>query len=687
MMKWFRKHNKQLLAVFASALLVIWLGGTAFQRMFERDRFAETLGTAMGHKMTAAQSGALKTKLAVMESLGLPWYMPWFNPAVSQQLQVQDREAQMLMMTLAQPLNRDKGGTDWWLLDLEAQKMGITVSQQQVEEFLRQKHATAPDLIKIRDRFNMPTDELFDAVAEYLRVTQAAVLASAGVQVTEPQVKDLFVKTHDQIGIRYAILPADAFDNGTQTQPADEAVPEAELQALFDKYRDQIAGTGEYGFGYKIPDREVIQYAGGSVQDIANGLPAVPDDRARKYFEQHKAEFEPQRPASSQPTSQPAVTFEEVKEKVIDRMKKQEAVQLLTRNIEDVRTKAWEEFSGAKAALADNQVPPTLTKVMEQRTAEVKQAKRLPLVYKQIGPASQEQVRKEPGIGITGMPGAEGQHVEFSAIAFNLSKGDDNAKDQESRREEKSLQINRYQPVVVRSQSGDQLTSQYVFRVISFEPAHAPAGLAEARSQVERDARTLRALKKAEAAARQLAQAAEKDTLRDAFNAQFATAATQPATTQPSGKGMKMLEQPALTRAQYYPAQSVLQYEAMRKMYNMNMPGAPTGLATPARLAGLPNPEPVIKACFDLVGPATSTQPVNKVTVVELPGQKAWVVAQVFEHSPAKESDFSSSRTMIAGDIRLLGLRDFYSNWYKPQQIRERTGWKSALQMEQQPLE
>ncbi len=60
MMKWFRKHNKQLLAVFASALLVVWLGGSALQRMFERNRFNEALGSAMGQTLTASENGSVR---------------------------------------------------------------------------------------------------------------------------------------------------------------------------------------------------------------------------------------------------------------------------------------------------------------------------------------------------------------------------------------------------------------------------------------------------------------------------------------------------------------------------------------------------------------------------------------------------------------------------------------------------
>lgn len=677
MMKWFRKHNKQLLAVFASALLVIWLGGTALQRLFERNPFTETLGTAMGHKINGNESSAVKAKLNVMEGMNLPWNAPWINQGVQAQLHLQNpEEARMVMMSIGQPLNRDKGVTDWWLLDLEARKMGVTVSQQQVEDFLRQRKATANDLIRIRDAFNMATEDLFGAVAEYLRVTQAGLLASAGVQVTEPEVKDLFVKTHDQIDVRYAVLPAEAFEKGADTQPASEPIPEAELQALFQKYRDQMAGTGPYGFGYKVPDRQVIQYAGGSVADIASGAPAIPEERARKYFEQHKAEFEPPRPQTTQPTTQPAVTFEQVKDKVVDRIKRQDAGQMLRSVVEEIRSKSWEEFSAAKKDIAAGTIPPTLTKVMEQQTQQLTQSKRIPLIYKETGLISQEQARSEPGIGIAGALGAQGQPVEFAQAAFNLSKGEPaDAKDTEPKQEEKMLQISRYQPVVVRSQSGEDLNSMYVFRVVSFEAAHAPAGLADVRDQVERDARTLRALKKAEETARQLAKAAESGDLKDAFNAQFASAATQPATTQPYGNGMKILEQPAMTRASYIPAMQVLQYEAMRRMYNVNIPGAPTDVVMPSRVAGVTKAEPLVKACFDLVGPATATQPVNKVTVVELPDQKAWVVAQVVEHSPAKESDYAAHRSAIAGDMRILKLRDFYSTWYNPEQIRQRTGW------------
>ena len=110
MMKWFRKHNKQLLAVFASALLVIWLGGSALERMFAHNPFTEPVGTAMGHKINASQHGALKTKLNLMESLGLPWYAPWANQWVKQQFgNMNEQQAQMLMMTMGQPLSREKG--------------------------------------------------------------------------------------------------------------------------------------------------------------------------------------------------------------------------------------------------------------------------------------------------------------------------------------------------------------------------------------------------------------------------------------------------------------------------------------------------------------------------------------------------------------------------------------------------
>ena len=416
----------------------------------------------------------------------------------------------------------------------------------------------------------------------------------------------MFVNTHDQLKVNYAVLPAESFaKDAAATQPANEPIPEAELQALFEKYRDQMPGpeSKPYGFGYKIADREIIEYTGGTVQEIADTLPPISEERARKYFEQKKSEFQPPRPPTTQPTTQPAVAFEEVKDKVVDRLRKQEAGKLLRDAVENIRIKSWEEFSAAKDNLKDDKVPATLTKIMQQQAEEYKQTKRTPLTYTRTGSITQEQARKEPGIGIAGSLDAQGRPMEFATAAFNLVKDEAATKDADAKRDEK-LQIRQYQPVVVRSQSGEQLNSTYVFRVVGFEPAHAPASLAEVREQVEKDARTLRALKKAEEAARQLAAAAEKGNFKEAFNAQFPVAATQPATTQPYGgdNAMKMLENQTLTRKHGTPVQMMMyMQEAMM----------------PITMPGMVNPEPFVKATFDLAGPATTTQPVNKVTVIE----------------------------------------------------------------------
>lgn len=677
MMKWFRKHNKQLLAVFASALLVVWLGGSAIEKLLTRNPFTEPVGSAMGQKINASQFAALKGRLSVMDSLQLPWYAPWVNRSVMEQLRglgVGSREMQMVMQTMGSGLltdaggaDRDKGATCWWLLELEARKMGVTVSQQQVIAFLKDHGVTGEILNRIRDSFNLSAEEILDTVAEYLRVSQAAVLASAGVQVSEPEVKDVFVQTHDQLKVQYAILPMQAFEKSAAgTQPTKEAIPESELQSLFEKYRDQlpVKTMEKHEYGYKIPDREVIQYVGGTVDEIAATLPPVSEERARKYFEQKKDQFQPPRPPGTQPTTQPAVTFEQVKDQVVDKIKKQDAATILRQAVEEIRSSAWVEFADAKTDLAAGKVPPTLADVLAKQTEQFKTAKRIPLTYTQTPPVSQEQAGKEPGIGIAGSLDARGRPVDFARVAFDLAK--DEGKESAPKTDEKMVQISKYQPVVVRNQAGDQLTSMYVFRVVKFEPSHAPASLAEVRSQVEADAREIQAMKRAEQAARQLAQAAEKTSLKDAFNAQFPAAASQAATTQPYGGApgeMKLLEVSDLTRMHETPPHMVAY---MQK------------LMMPNTVPGLMLADPFIKACFDLAGPATSTQPVNKITVVELPEQQMWVVANVLEHKPGTQAEFDAQKSTLAAELRLMQLKEFYGDWFKPSNIRERMGWQSA---------
>jgi hypothetical protein len=676
MMRWFRKHNKQLLAIFASALLVVWLGGTAFQRMFQPNPLNQTIGTAFKHKVTVGDFQGLRMRLDLLSNMGIVWQVPWRNPWVMAQMQLPQRVQQdPIMMAGARPLIGDRGLAEWWLLDQEAKRMGVSVSTQEVKHFIQQSGISGDTLTAIRDQMGVSTDDLFAAIAEYIRVSYAALLASAGVQVTEPEVQDLFVRTHDQVSIRYVLLPAQAFEPAKDSPAATQPVPEAELMNLFNEYKDNLPGAGKYGFGYKIPERVSIQYVGATVDDIARTLPPVSEDRARHYFEQYKDKFEPPRPPTTQPTTQPAVKFEEVKDKVIEQIRQHDATALLREVMEGVRAAAFSEYSACKTELEAGHVPESLRNVLEESRNELSASRKIPLVYRQTGLISRQDAAKEPGIGSASAPGAQGQQISFADYAFHVEQP--GAKPQ-PQQEEAITKLKTWQPATVRDEVGDQLRAMYVFRVVGEDPAHAPALLGEVKDQVERDARILEADRKAKVAGEKLLAAARADGLEAAFAEQYPALATPE---------VEMFEQDAVTRARAIPAYFVY--------FN-------TTLTFPTRLVGIQDAEPVLKASFDIAdamragAPAASqpavsqpaashtavsqpaaSQAADRLALVALPEQKAWVVVDVINHKPASQPDFVTAKVNLLAELQIQKLRDFYAAWYNPDMIEKRTGWQS----------
>ena len=77
MMKFFRKYNRHLLAVFMALLLVVWLGGSALTSWLAPNQAAQIMGTAFGSEISAGQVQAFANETVLMDLLGLAF---WRNP-------------------------------------------------------------------------------------------------------------------------------------------------------------------------------------------------------------------------------------------------------------------------------------------------------------------------------------------------------------------------------------------------------------------------------------------------------------------------------------------------------------------------------------------------------------------------------------------------------------------------------
>src|SRR5437867_4375284 len=75
MMKFFRKYNKQLLAVFMALLMIVFIGGSALQSLLQPSANHPVAKSKYGEVMLKDQQHASETT-GLLETVGFPWQHP-----------------------------------------------------------------------------------------------------------------------------------------------------------------------------------------------------------------------------------------------------------------------------------------------------------------------------------------------------------------------------------------------------------------------------------------------------------------------------------------------------------------------------------------------------------------------------------------------------------------------------------
>ena len=75
MIKFFRKYNKTLLAVFMVLLMVVFLGGSAMESLLTPN-VDRVLGSSRWIEITSARHGDAEQTGDILLGLGLPWQRP-----------------------------------------------------------------------------------------------------------------------------------------------------------------------------------------------------------------------------------------------------------------------------------------------------------------------------------------------------------------------------------------------------------------------------------------------------------------------------------------------------------------------------------------------------------------------------------------------------------------------------------
>jgi len=213
----------------------------------------------------------------------------------------------------------------WFLLKTEAKQAGISVSNINSRQFLE---AIIPQLAQIVpelqgqsytsivnsivnppprvNRRGIPERRILSTFGELLAVLNYAVATCSDEPVTISQIKHLLSRDGETINVELARIDSAVF---AENQPDPE--PD-EIEAQFEKYKQFFPGqpTDEnpYGFGYKIPDRLVLEYMVVKLDEVAGKIPPPSPEQTESYYEQNRARFAEQVPSDPNDPNSPSVT-------------------------------------------------------------------------------------------------------------------------------------------------------------------------------------------------------------------------------------------------------------------------------------------------------------------------------------------------------------------------------------------
>jgi hypothetical protein len=697
MIKFMRKHNRKLLAIFTAGLLVVWLGSQALENMLKPDTSKQTIGKAFGQNFDRRDRLNANVRTEVLASMGMPWNRPWSFG---------------LSNLPIKPIDQ----LTWFLLDREARRCGIEVPPREVDRFLLAWKMPGRVLEQIRDRHSISIDRIKDCIADFMRIGRVGNLAAAAIKVSQPEVAHFVRDTRETVAVRMSILRADAFADPNSRPDA------AAMEKQFYQYRNDLPGTTRYGYGYRWPDRIRVEYVVTDMDKIEKAIKISRDD-AMNFWRDHRKDYTKQIPVASAPTSGPATkaatrpttttgtvasapttstkpatetqikTFNEAYEQVVSDMKKQQSPALAEKLIRELSQQVMEPWfdikpdpnTGYKSSPAGVDAPNYLEKI----AADVCRRNDLPpealRVVKPARWVTRTDATDLEGIGkarMEGQPSDEEQPTGFVDAVFHVQnlytppKGGHQAA--------RGLSLFEMFNTPLRDTKEGAPNNYYMFRVVAAQKEHSPESIDEVKDQVRRDLIEQAGFERAGEQARKLQTLAASKGLEAAVKADAALAGRL-------GDKPVITPEPFARRRSF--GQAAIQFGLPLTILT---PIEELGVTGERKIAFMPmemvadeykaETEQFIEACFRLApptptsGPATTaaSRPAEPTTTVEMPRKHQWVVVEFVSIERVPVSEFSKIWRQAQALLQIERTVEFLKEWYDPEQVKKRAGYVPA---------
>jgi hypothetical protein len=312
LVKWFRKNNKKVMAVVVIVIMFGFIGGTTLMQLSKRRigsiaRFAEKTKITDRDLMLARHELEI---LRMVRAEALLRSQDLHGVFLGELLFSDQRASPALINSIRQSIRTNHyrisekqindlyrrqvpPGIYWLLLQHEAQKAGIRVSNQQVGELLGKaipqlfEGQTYSQLIgaMIRQQ-RIPEDQLLSTLGKLLAVLQYSYTICSSEGITTPQIMQAAGAEEEKVSVEVVKIDSEVFAE-QQAQPGEEKILEH-----FNKYKKFTPGSvsdeNPYGFGYKLPDRVQLEYIAVKLDEVQTIVKRPTQDEMGDYYSRNK---------------------------------------------------------------------------------------------------------------------------------------------------------------------------------------------------------------------------------------------------------------------------------------------------------------------------------------------------------------------------------------------------------------
>jgi len=174
------------------------------------------------------------------------------------------------------------------ILIAEAERLGIHASDEDVVQFLHlgqfgeylfpNGNFIGEDRYNnfVATQFNMSVQEFESEVKQSIVIRRLQALVTAGVAVSDKEVRDSYRKQNIKIKFDYAVISSD--DLRKSINPSD-----ADLEAFFKKNAARYATA--------VPEQRKITYFAFTPNEIPGGVPQPTQQEMQQYFSAHQSEY------------------------------------------------------------------------------------------------------------------------------------------------------------------------------------------------------------------------------------------------------------------------------------------------------------------------------------------------------------------------------------------------------------